>query len=330
MTRILVTGATGFVGRALVDRLRSGPEAADVVVLTRRGRPADPGISAYHADLLSDAPLPAEAFKDVDAVIHLAGWAHRGEPKDAAERASVRAVNRDGALAVARKAADAGVGRFVFVSTVGVHGPGPFAEPIGEDAPLRPETTYAESKAEAEDRLRALAEDSGLPLCIVRPPLVYGPEAPGNFARLMAWARNGHPMPSAARDGVRSMVAVRNLCDALLRAADHPAAPRQTFFVADAEDISTGELYVRLCHAHGRAPRFLPVPRAALIGGLSLLGRGSDAARLLSPYRLNTRAIRHTLGWDPPYSIDDEIARAVRQGSARDGAPPPVSAYPSA
>lgn len=305
MTRILVTGATGFIGRALVKHLRSTGE--EVVALARRGRMAEPDVPLFNADLAVSGTLPAEAFDGVGAVIHLAGHAHTDEPRDEAGRKAVHAVNCGGALAVARAAAEAGARRFVFVSSATVHGPGPFDEPIGEDADLRPDTTYAAAKADAEAGLWDLARETSLEVCVIRPPLVYGLEAGGNFARILSWAKAGRPLPSVTMDNRRSMIGLTNLCEALTLAARHPDAAGRTFFVADQEELSTGEMYARLCWAFGRRPRFVPVPRPVLTGGLALLGRGRDVARLLGSYRLDTSAIRAALGWEAPFALEKEV-----------------------
>lgn len=310
MARILVTGATGFIGRALIARLRSDGES--VAALVRGAASYDPEVPVLRADLAEEAALPAAAFEDVGAVIHLAGHAHREEPSDDAGRAAVMATNRDGTLRLASAAAQAGVRRFVFVSTAAVHGPGPFETPIMESAPFAPQTIYAVSKAEAEAGLWELSPSHGLEVCVLRPPLVYGPGAPGNFARIVDWASKGRPLPSAAAGSRRSMIGVTNLCDALVTAARHPAAAGCVFFASDAETLSTGEIYKHLCHAFGTTPRFLPVPRLMLRGGLSMLGRGGDAARLLDSFRLDTTAIQEVLRWHPPISADIELSRVAR------------------
>ncbi len=306
-----MTGATGFVGRALVRRLR----AAGMAVLGLSRRP-DPRLSdvPLHLCDLGREPIPATALSGAEGVVHLAGHAHTAEPRGEAERAGIRTVNVEGTRVLARAAAEAGVRRFVFLSSAVVHGPGPFAQPIDERAPLAAANTYAASKAEAEAVLWEIAGETGMEVCVLRPPLVYGAGAAGNFARLMAWARLGLPMPSAARKSKRSMIARGNLCDALVAALTHPEAAGETFLVADAEPLSAGDLYLLIREAMGEKALFLPCPAGPLGLALRLAGRRADAERLLGAYLLDASAIRDRLGWTPPLTARQEIEAAVAHG----------------
>lgn len=280
--------------------------------LSRRTEGAPAGVVPYRCDLACEA-IPSEALDGVEGIVHLAGHAHTAEPRSEEERAAIRAVNVEGTRKLARAAAQAGVRRFVFVSSATVHGPGPFKHAIGEDAPLRPATTYAVTKAEAETVLWQVARGSGMEVCILRPPLVYGAGAAGNFARLMTWARQGWPMPSGVRACKRSMIARTNLADAVAAGLTHPAAAGQTFLVADAEPLSAGDLYAMIREAMGEKARFVPCPAPLLALGLRAVGRGDDAQRLLGAFLLDTSAIRERLGWQPPVTARQEIAAALAE-----------------
>ncbi len=288
MSRVAVTGAGGFVGRGLVPALRAAGHS--VVALGRRD-----------ADVADPGAVTPDLFADTDAVVHLAGLAHR----DDAAADALHAVNAGGADNVARAARSAGVARLILLSTALVHGPRTQGAPLTEASPLAPADAYAASKLAAERAVAAHARAGGLAVCVLRPPLIYGPDAGGNLARLAAWARRGLPMPTAVRNNRRSLLARANLVSAIGTALDHPGAAGRTFLVSDGPAVTTGELYAALCRAHGRRPRWLPVPGGPLRLGLRALGRGRDLARLLADFELDSGTIRAELNWSPPVPWSD-------------------------
>lgn len=307
MSRVLVTGAGGFIASGVIPALRAtGHEA----VGAGRRRPAGlPGDVAWrHCDLAQTPPLAHGDLAQVGAVVHLAALAHRESPAPAAELAR---INVAAPAELAAQAAEAGVRRFVLVSSATVYGERGGSDPFSESSPVSPSEPYARSKAEGEQAVGRVADETGLEVTIVRPPLVYGPGAKGNFARLLGWALAGRPLPRAARYNRRSFVGLANLADLLVLAATRAEAAGETFVVCDGEDLSTGELYARICRAAGTHPRFWPVPRPLLSAGFRLTGRGAVLDRLLGDFRLNASNARRRLGWRPSSTVDEELGRAV-------------------
>jgi nucleoside-diphosphate-sugar epimerase len=303
-SRILVTGATGFVGRALVRRLLAeGRKVRAAVRPTSAALPAE-AETAIVDDIGPDTDWRA-ALAGVDAIVHLAARAHVLRDSSADAHARYRAVNALGALRLAEAAA--GVRRFVFLSSVRVHGDHTTGAPFIESSPLAAEDPYGRSKADAERGLAALAAAGRLEPVILRPPLVYGPGVRGNFARLVALVARGVPLPLGAVRNRRSLVFVGNLVDAIVRTLDHPAAAGETFMVSDGEDVSTPELVRRIAHTLGKPVRLVPVPVALLRLGGTLAGRADDVARLLDDLVVDRSKIRALLGWSPVFTLDEGL-----------------------
>jgi len=249
-----------------------------------------------------------EALTDVDAVVHLAAKVHvqHAQGPDALE--SYRAVNTAGTVNLARQAAKAGVSRFVFVSSVKVNGEeGKFTE-ADSPAPVDP---YGISKLEAELGLRAVAEETGMEVAIIRPPLVYGPGVKANFKALVRAVSLGIPLPFGAVTNKRSFVAIDNLVDFVFVCLEHPNAANETFFVSDGEDLSTTELLRRLSIAIGKPARLVPVPQEMLIAAASLLGQRSLMQRLVGSLQVDISKARQHLGWRPVISVDSALRRVA-------------------
>jgi UDP-4-keto-D-QuiNAc 4-reductase len=312
LMRTLVTGASGFVGTGLIRHLMRDP--ARQVVAPYRTRPLP-----EHSQLLSiktgeraDRNDWRKALDGVSSVIHLAARVHVMNDTSSDPLAEFRRTNVDGTLNLARQCADAGVRRFVFVSSIKVNGEATAAgHAFRADDPPQPADPYGVSKFEAEQGLRELARLTGLELVIVRPPLVYGPGVRANFLSMMAWLRAGIPLPLGAIDNRRSLVALDNLCDLLVCCMQHPAADGQVFLAGDGEDVSTPELLRRLGRALGRRARLLPIPPTLLRASLGLLGKGDIAQRLCSSLQVDISAARKHLGWQPPISLDEGLRRAA-------------------
>lgn len=310
--RVLVTGAGGFVGRALVQRLGERGHVVRAAVRTPDRVPAGAPERVTIGNIGPDTAWE-EALDGVDAVIHLAARVHVMEDRASDPLTLYRRINAEGTRALAAASARAGVRRLVFVSSIKVNGeetvPGrPFTP---GDAPC-PADPYGRSKAEAEAALREVAEATGLQVCVVRPPLVYGPGVRANFLRLLEAVDRGIPIPLGALCNRRSLVYVGNLADALATCAEHPAAAGETFLVADEPPFTPPELVRAIAVALGRRPRLLPVP-ARLLAALGRTAGRTDAVRRVAGWlEVDGSHLRRTLGWEPPVGVEEAMRATVR------------------
>ena len=317
----LVTGATGFVGRALLARLAADPSNTVCGTTRQPGGPLAPGIGrTVVPELGPDTPW-LEALRGVDVVVHLAARVHVMHEHAQDPLAAFRRVNVQGSLALAQQAMQAGVRRFVLVSSVKVHGEStPVGRPFHADDALRPQDAYGRSKQEAEAALRALAQSGGMELVVVRPPLVYGPGVQANFRALLQAVARGWPLPLGALHNRRSLVALDNLVDLLVVCGRHPAAANQAFLVSDGRDLSTTELLQQMARALGRPAHLWPVPAAVLLALGRLAGRAAMVERLCGNLQVDIAKTRERLGWTPPVAVEEAMRRlavgdAVVQGS---------------
>ena len=309
---LALSGATGFVGRALAHRLAVA-EARPVRLLLRSPGAGLPARAETHVvgDLASADLGPA--LQGCTAIIHAAARVHVMHERARQPIEAYRHANVAGTMALARQAVRAGVRRFIYLSSIKVHGeqtaPGHAFHP---DDSLAPQDDYARSKAEAETQLRALAQAGGLELVVVRPPLVYGPGVRANFARLVQAVDWGLPLPLAGVDNRRSLVALDNLVDLLVRCVDHPGAAGRAFLVSDGEDLSTAELVRRLAAALQRPPRLWRVPPAWLRAAGMVTGRSAAVDRLCGNLQADIGPTRSMLDWTPPVGVDEALRRMVR------------------
>jgi nucleoside-diphosphate-sugar epimerase len=310
---ILITGSTGFIGKALLQRLLVDDKLRRLVVAVRRGGQQWPEqvlpIVTGDLNLFTDWSI---ALKGVDIVVHSAARVHVIKDTEAAPLAAFRQVNVDGTLNLARHAAAAGIKRFVFISSIKVNGettqPGqPFTE---ADTP-KPIDAYGQSKHEAEEGLRQISADTGMELVIIRPPLVYGPGVSANFADLMRAVQSGWPLPLGLAHKKLSFVALDNLVNFIVACISHPQAAKQTFLVSDGQDLSTSELARCIAQVAGVPERLLPMPMWALQGVASLLGKGASAQRLCGNLQVDISKARTLLGWTPPVSVEEGLRRAI-------------------
>lgn len=311
---VLITGASGFVGRALCA---SFVKAGWRVHATSRQPHADwpSGVQGF---VVPDGSRPAgwrHALTDVDVVVHCAARVHVLKEQAQDPLAEFRKVNVDATLALADAVAESGSSRLVFLSTVGVHGAASGRRPIRSDDPPAPHSPYAQSKWEAELALTGWSRASGVELVCIRPPLVYGRDAPGNFNRLFRLVIRGTPLPLGAINNLRSMVSVENLASLVLRCADHPEAAGRAFLVSDDDDLSTTRLVREIARAAGIAPRLLPVPARLLQGTLRLLGRRAMADQLLGTLQIDIEDTRRALGWQPPLTVEQAMRACISHGA---------------
>ncbi len=308
---VLVTGATGFVGSALITRLlRENVRLTAAVLDEEDARRLPTEVERVIVQPLSELSDYSKALQHVDIVIHLAARVHIMQDSAVDPLQEFRRVNLHGTERLARQAAQAGVKRFVFISTIKVHGEETTA-PYREDSPLTPLDPYGISKAEAETMLRHIAAETGLDVVIVRPPLAYGPGVKANFLSLLKFVNTGIPMPLASINNRRSMIYVGNLVDALTTCAVHPTASGQTYLISDGEDISTLKLIRRVAAALERPVRLLPFPPSLLRLAGRLVGKSAEVNRLLGSLTVDTSKIRRELDWKPPYTMEQGLKETV-------------------
>jgi nucleoside-diphosphate-sugar epimerase len=303
--KLLVTGANGFVGRALCAKLiRQGL----TVLAAVREETAIENWTPIVIGTIDNATNWSVALSGVDVVIHLAARVHVMHDKAADPLAEFRKVNVDGTLNLARQAASAGVKRFIFISSVKVNGEHTEAgKPFTEEVAANPQDAYGISKLEAEQGLLKIAQETGMEVVIIRPPLVYGAGVKANFASMMHALKRGVPLPLGAIHNKRSFVYVGNLVSMIMRCIDHPAAANQVFMVSDGHDVSTTELLRRCAVALRVKARLLPVPQKLLEFAAALLGKRDVAQRLCGNLQVDITKARTTLGWTPPISVADGL-----------------------
>lgn len=312
MSRVLVTGAHGFVGRALCRALRDAGNTVTGLVRREGQRERDVGewvdASVDFAGL--DAAWPAAL--QVDCVVHLAARVHVMREDAADPEAAFHATNVDGALRVARAAWRHGVRRFVFVSSIKAMAEADSGRPVREDDPPAPQDPYGRSKRAAEEALIRLGLETGLDVVIVRPPLVYGPEVRANFLSLMNAVWRGVPLPLGAIRAKRSLIYIDNLVNALVQCATDARAAHQCFHVADDDALTIADLAGALGRHLDRPARLLPVPASWLSLAARLTGRTAQIDRLVGSLQLDTTRIHTILDWQPPHSTDEGLAATAR------------------
>jgi nucleoside-diphosphate-sugar epimerase len=304
--KVLVTGANGFIGRALCSCLLSA--GYQVVAVVRR-----PHGMAHEYVIGEDTSKLELVLQGCDALVHLAGRAHVMHEETADPLQAFRTANVDASVRWAMLASKAGVRRFVFMSSIKVNGE--FTSPnrpfAADDAPA-PEDTYGLSKWEAEQALQAIAQTSGMELVVIRPPLVYGPGVKGNFAKLIQWVKAGVPLPFACVHNKRSMVGLDNLVRFIALCTNFEASPKaagQVFLVSDGDDVSTAELLRRVASAYACQARLLPAPVWLLSCVAAFLRRSNEVERLLGSLTVDDSKARELLGWKPSVTMDEQLRK---------------------
>lgn len=307
--RIAVTGASGFVGRAVCEHLVQARHTVRAIV--RESRPEWP--EAVPVGDIDGETHWREALRDIECVVHCAARVHVMEDRSSDPLAAFRTVNVEGTKRLAQQAVEAGVRRLVFISSLKVLGeatsPG---QPFLAHSIPQPADPYGRSKWEAETALRAIGEASGLEVVVIRPPLVYGPGVKANFARLVQAVARGIPLPFRSVDNRRSLVGLDNLTDLITLCIQHPSAAHQTFLVADGVDTSTPELIQAIAQAMGRPARMWRVPVGWLRLAGRLSGQGAQVERLTGSLQADIGHTREVLGWTPRVSLQQGLQRVVQ------------------
>jgi nucleoside-diphosphate-sugar epimerase len=311
--KVLVTGASGFIGAALCQHLSSSGIAVVPVVRKPNAAPGEQFLAA------NDARAWHEALQGCQSAVHLAGRVHVMHERADDPLQSFREANVQATITLAEQAAQAGVRRFVFVSSIKVNGEQttPGACFAAQDNP-NPADPYAVSKWEAEQALHKIAQSTGMELVIIRPPLVYGPGVKGNFAQMLRWAGKSVPLPLGGVKNQRSMIALDNLVSLLALCSQPDRSPRaagQTFLVCDGSPVSTPELLRKIARAYGRPIWLAPIPPALLRRMAQLVGQGPAADRLLGSLVIDDRPVRQLLNWQPPVSMEEQLRRMAGAAS---------------
>ena len=307
--KIMLTGATGFIGKSLVFELLQ--QNFNVSIAVRQKTNLFPcKVKQFVVGDFGDNPDFSASLAKVDCVIHLAGRAHVIDKIKTSELNGFRNINRDLTLHLAKQAIDSGVKRFLFLSSIGVNG-NQNNKPFLETDTPNPQESYAISKYEAEQDLMRLSQDTGLEVAIIRPPLVYGYGAPGNFGRLVKWvgAKLILPLPLGSVKNARSLIAIDNLVSFIITCIAHKNAANEVFLISDREDLSTTQLLRKIAKAFNKKIFLLPIPVQLMIFLAGLLGRRADAIRLFSSLRVDSSKAKELLNWDPKITMDEQLLK---------------------
>jgi UDP-glucose 4-epimerase len=309
MTRILITGASGFAGPTITRRLA---EAGHELVAAGRSRPpGDAGIRRHVEVPEQSAGTDwSAALEGIEVVVHLAGHAH-AESRSEAARALIHSVNVEGTEALARQAAARGARRFIFMSSIKVHGEESGERPHLATDPPRPGDAYGASKAEAEARLKHIATDTALELVVIRPPLLIGPGSKANVARLIRLVRSGLPLPLASIRNRRSLLSLANLADLVQICIQHPCATELPLLAADADAPSTPELIRWVADALRRPARLFPFPPVLLELAATPVGLRGIVTRLTRSQALDYSTTTKLIGWTPKVTTRATLAGAI-------------------
>jgi nucleoside-diphosphate-sugar epimerase len=310
---ILVTGSTGFVGTALIKQLIKDQFSVSATVRNSSTIKFNSNVNVIDIGHLTSSLDWSSALQGVNTIIHLAARAHFLNDKSRNPLFDYRYINVDCSLNLARQAAKAGVKRFIYVSSIKVNGEFTILGKAftAEDVPM-PQDFYGISKFEAELGLRLIAEEFGMDLIIIRPPLVYGPGVQGNFLLMMNWLRRDIPLPlGGVKKNRRSFVFIDNLVSMIIVCINHPGAANQTFLVSDDEDLSTVGLLDRMALLLGYPSKLIVVPTALIMLGTKLIGRPDVYQRLCCSLQVDIKKTKDLLGWEPSVSVDEGLRQTA-------------------
>ncbi|MCL4130283.1 UNVERIFIED_CONTAM: hypothetical protein GTU68_010249 [Idotea baltica] len=306
--KILVTGSSGFLGRSLVIKsLAHGHQITESRSLKSKNNTE----KKFFINLDKNADW-SDALFNVDLVIHLAARVHVMDENALNPLTEFRNINTEGTLTLAHQAASNGVKRFIFISSIKVNGEfSQDGKPFNEKSHYIPDDPYGLSKYEAEQGLFKIAEETGMEVVIIRPPLVYGPNVSANFASMMKWVYKGIPLPFGAVDNKRSLVALDNLVDFIIHCINHPKAANEIFLISDGEDVSTATLLKKVATAFGQKAWLLPIPVKWMEFVASLLGKRAVTDRLFTSLQLDSSKARDLLGWKPVITMDEQLKKTA-------------------
>lgn len=311
-TKVLVTGANGFIGRALCERLMAdGRLVIGAVRSDLAAHRLPEGVESFTIGDIGPDTQWGAALSRVDTLVHLAARVHLLDDKGPEKFTAYRLVNVDGTRKLAQTAAAMDVGRFVFLSSVKVNGEGRISAYTESDE-CDPSGPYAVSKCEAEQALHAIADQTGLEVVVLRPPLVYGPRVKANFLQLLKLVDRGIPLPLAGVKNQRSLIYLENLLDAIIACIRHPKAAGQTYLVSDGNDLSVPELIKKVASALGKPSRVFPFPIALLRISAKILGKTNAVNRLVDSLTVNSSKIRSDLDWTPLFTTEDGIKETAK------------------
>ncbi|KOY60624.1 nucleoside-diphosphate sugar epimerase [Photorhabdus heterorhabditis] len=302
---ILLTGSTGFVGSSILDKL-----SRKSFRTFGRVRPANQLADFFSGSIDANTDYSL-ALKDVNVVIHSAARVHITNDSSLDPLAAYREVNTEGTLNLARQAAQAGVNRFIFISTIGVNGRRTIDHPFRISDLPSPWDFYSQSKYEAEVGLWDIQATTGMEITVIRPPLVYGPNAPGNFGKLVNAITTERWLPLGAIHNKRSFVALDNLVDLVITCIDHPNAANQTFLISDDQDVSTTEFMKKIANALGKPSKLIPIPMGFIRFVAGIIGKKSVAERLCNSLQIDISHTKYTLNWVPPVTMEQQLIKTT-------------------
>lgn len=314
--KILLTGATGFIGQAVLNEFLSKDNEL-TVLLREKNVSFSKGLKIIVADFNRMGQLAYTEFLGFDVIVHIAARAHIMKEESVEPLAEYRKVNRDVTLALARLASEAGVKRFVFISSIKVNG-----EMTQPDLPFTPEVAeppkdpYGLSKYEAEQGLLDIARETGMEVVIIRSPLVYGPNVKGNFASMVNWIKKGVPLPLSSVNNQRSLVALDNLVEFIALCTDReksPKAANEVFLISDGQDVSTSGLLRKVAKAYGFKSSLFPIPVSLMKFAAKLLAKGVVADRLFGNLQVDSSKARDLLGWKPVVTMEEQLVKMAEQ-----------------
>ena len=311
MSNLLITGANGFVGRALISKLALETNHFVRASVRKKIIQFPSQIEVLENMDASSNTNWTDALRDIDVVVHLFARVHVMDDKVADPLLEFRNINVNATIALANAAAKQGIKRFVFLSSVKVNGESTFHKPFSESDLPHPQDAYAISKWEAEEALRKISKDTGMEVVIIRSPLVYGPNVKANFLKMMQYIKRGIPLPLGAIQNKRSLIGVDNLVDFITTTISHPKAAHQSFLISDDEDISTTDLLRRIGKHIGKPARLIPLHPKILTFIFNILGRQDFGDRLLGSLEVDITKAKKLLAWSPPKTLDEGLRATV-------------------